>query len=382
MIGLSLSGVRLAGSLIAIAGAGFIAWRTLQGHGTDQDGLLTTIERFAAGWCAMALLGLMIGSGHTFLLGNTMFGGAYAGATEITGYTFSLVNGGLSLTLALLAYAWLSARNNAFNSLPGYGISTVAAILAALMSGLGGAIAILAVAFTAGRRALAGLAAFACLWIIGAFYYWLGWPLDQKAYLLIGMGAALGFACWIFGLKPAIFASMPQPHSAIKPGLAAVLIAVSTAATAGIVGSGILEKERAIDSGRKVYIELVPVDPRSLMQGDYMALRFKLPDTVETRRGVVRSAGGTKPRASAHVDDRDIATIHTVTTTPVTAAANEVVINLIAKRGGWIVGTDAFFFREGTGQVYAKAKYGEFRVTAAGMAILVGLADADLKPLK
>ena len=35
-------------------------------------------------------------------------------------------------------------------------------------------------------------------------------------------------------------------------------------------------KERLVTEGRVVLLELAPVDPRSLMQGDYMALRFKV----------------------------------------------------------------------------------------------------------
>ena len=37
-------------------------------------------------------------------------------------------------------------------------------------------------------------------------------------------------------------------------------------------------RERCSPSGRVVLLELAPVDPRSLMQGDYMALRFKVAD--------------------------------------------------------------------------------------------------------
>ena len=37
----------------------------------------------------------------------------------------------------------------------------------------------------------------------------------------------------------------------------------------------ILLRERLLTEGRVVLLELAPVDPRSLMQGDYMALRFK-----------------------------------------------------------------------------------------------------------
>ena len=42
------------------------------------------------------------------------------------------------------------------------------------------------------------------------------------------------------------------------------------------VNLSIAARERQLASGRLVYLELAPVDPRSLMQGDYMALRYRM----------------------------------------------------------------------------------------------------------
>jgi uncharacterized membrane-anchored protein len=55
--------------------------------------------------------------------------------------------------------------------------------------------------------------------------------------------------------------------------LAGILILV-------VVNYGIYEKERLLANGRLVLLELAPVDPRSLMQGDYLALRFRLQNDV------------------------------------------------------------------------------------------------------
>jgi uncharacterized membrane-anchored protein len=43
--------------------------------------------------------------------------------------------------------------------------------------------------------------------------------------------------------------------------------------------------------------------------------------------------------------------------------------------------TDAWFFREGDAERWQKARYGEFRVAPDGRALLVGMADADLRPI-
>lgn len=48
----------------------------------------------------------------------------------------------------------------------------------------------------------------------------------------------------------------------------------------------IIKNESILNDGETVLLELRPVDPRSIMQGDYMALRFRLGDDV--RRGKER----------------------------------------------------------------------------------------------
>ena len=53
------------------------------------------------------------------------------------------------------------------------------------------------------------------------------------------------------------------------------------------------------------------------------------------------------------------------------------------RRSGRIrIGSDAFFFQEKRGPVFENAKYGELRVADDGSSVLVGLRDADLRPLR
>src|SRR5690554_3642735 len=59
--------------------------------------------------------------------------------------------------------------------------------------------------------------------------------------------------------------------------------------------------ERTLRDGQLVLLELAPVDPRSLMQGDYMALRFavdaQLPDFGEQIPGYAYLHRGAEGRA-------------------------------------------------------------------------------------
>ena len=44
----------------------------------------------------------------------------------------------------------------------------------------------------------------------------------------------------------------------------------------------IVAKEHIRANGERIYLELAPVDPHSLMQGDYMALRFAIARDIST----------------------------------------------------------------------------------------------------
>ena len=55
-----------------------------------------------------------------------------------------------------------------------------------------------------------------------------------------------------------------------------VLILIGLLASAGLVAWEVSKKERLLASGDTVLLELAPVDPRSLMQGDYMRLDYAI----------------------------------------------------------------------------------------------------------
>ena len=72
-----------------------------------------------------------------------------------------------------------------------------------------------------------------------------------------------------------------------KAGVFTVLLAL----LAGINFS-IWRTEQALASGQEVILELAPVDPRSLMQGDYMALNFALGEHIRPLLGDDKPATG------------------------------------------------------------------------------------------
>ena len=59
-----------------------------------------------------------------------------------------------------------------------------------------------------------------------------------------------------------------------------------------VVNGRILQTERQLREGELVYLQLAPVDPRSLMQGDYMALNFALANAIRRAEHSGSQVGG------------------------------------------------------------------------------------------
>ena len=150
---------------------------------------------------------------------------------------------------------------------------------------------------------------------------------------------------------------------------AKVLITLSALFIFGLVNMQIVQKEDLRRNGQAIFLELAPVDPRSLMQGDYMALDFaisrsiaeNLPKSGRPVKQVVLKLN-TQRRASFSRFD-----------TSAQPATNEILLNFTLRNGRPWLGTNAFFFEEGSASRYEGARFGEFRVNSMGDAILVNL---------
>ena len=154
------------------------------------------------------------------------------------------------------------------------------------------------------------------------------------------------------------------------------IVVLAAAALLVAVNLVIAARERLLEEGRVVLLELTPVDPRSLMQGDYMALRFKTARDAFPSGADARDDG----RLVLALDSRGVGTyVRHDNGAPL--SADEVTIRYRVRHGAPKFATNGYFFEEGRAQDFAKARYGEFRVAADGEAILTGLRDEALKSL-
>ncbi|MGD8526087.1 MAG: GDYXXLXY domain-containing protein [Thioalkalispiraceae bacterium] len=163
--------------------------------------------------------------------------------------------------------------------------------------------------------------------------------------------------------------------------LAGVLILV-------LVNWSILGKEQHLAEGRVVYLELAPVDPRSLMQGDYMRLRFKLADEIRRQlpkkshpqrwRHELDAADG---RVVVELDDHAVGHFKRLENRQ-PLADNEVLMRYRVRNGQLKFASNAFFFQEGQASTYSSARYGKFRVDERGELLLTSLHDEQLNMLQ
>jgi uncharacterized membrane-anchored protein len=154
------------------------------------------------------------------------------------------------------------------------------------------------------------------------------------------------------------------------------LLLIGALLVLGAVDYSIFAKEEIKRNGELIYVDLAPVDPRSLLQGDYMALRFRLAQEIERTLPAERPREGEKRLADVALDAKRIASLAKP------GAPAQLKVRYRMRNGAIWLGTNAFFFEEGSDARYARARYGEFRVDReTGEAVLVDLSDANLKPL-
>lgn len=141
-----------------------------------------------------------------------------------------------------------------------------------------------------------------------------------------------------------------------------------------VVNLMILGKERTIADGQTVLLKLAPVDPRSLMQGDYMILRY------EAARKARHQVAGESGNLILQLNTNNVGSfIRLDEGEPL--AKNEIRLKY-RFRDGVRLGAESFFFEEGTADEFSEAEYGELKVAENGASVLISLRDKNLIPIR
>lgn len=359
------------------------------------------------GWALVAL---------AQLLGLMAPAPTFYGAVHGQGYTAGLfiiwAACALLPAIALAALLWRSQVPEASLRL-----SAPAALAAASLGWMGApgiALALLWVLLghALQRRSLLGFGVMALLVYLAHFYYQLDSTLLQKSAVL-GMTGAWLLMCWYLLDRYCPRGPLTTERGPADPtdGVGALLapawspvrrraqrMARLALLPTGLVlilafaNTRIYHAEQLIAQGQRVVLALAPVDPRSLMQGDYMALRFAVADQLHAK---LREA---PPSLTARIekqqggylvlkagDDGVFSLVSVLAQAERVGDVSErpktVLLAFESRAGSVRIVTDAWFFPEGQASRYAQARYGEFRVGENGRGLLVGLLDEAMKPL-
>ncbi len=142
-----------------------------------------------------------------------------------------------------------------------------------------------------------------------------------------------------------------------------------------ILGVGtllVIEKENHLLHGRDVILKLAPVDPRSLMQGDYMRLGYDIASQVP--------AGGSLPtdgRLIIKPDQLGVCSFVRIDDgTPITG--EEIAIQY-KQRGRLLIGAETFLFEEGSAKDFSAARFASLKVNNDGTVMLTSLLDEEMR---
>lgn len=251
-------------------------------------------------------------------------------------------------------------------------------------------VTLLLLAYLMNSRMLFFIAVFFLTMNLGIYYYSLIIPLLYKALLLLLF--ALIFSCVAIYL---LRKYKPQTQSAVgfanvskvKPlvALAVVLLILIP------LNYKVQQFEDVLATGKPVVLKIAPVDPRSLMQGDYMALSYAILNDIranlnESEDGVTLAKEKKHPSkvyALIHQDEQGVATLCRVEDSLPNDFKDCVAnVYLPVNNFKWLpeLPSQEYFLAEGKGQHYAQAEYAEYRFKD-GILLLARLLDKDLKAL-
>lgn len=165
----------------------------------------------------------------------------------------------------------------------------------------------------------------------------------------------------------------------MKPVTRQLAMLLSGLAILAGINATVWRYEHAMSSGEVVLLRLAPVDPRSLMQGDYMRLNYEIARELTSRDNRATQDKGSDTLV-IRLDTHQVATL-VVDGKPDRLASDERLLQVHQSERQWQIGPDAYFFEEGSGQLYETARYGEFRLQADGKTLLVGLRDEAYQPI-
>ncbi len=161
----------------------------------------------------------------------------------------------------------------------------------------------------------------------------------------------------------------------MNPILKTILVAVNAVLLLGFIFYATIQKEKIRKEGQFVLIPLAPLDPRSLLQGDYMILNYDWSAFDNSEQNFKRGCLVFKTtnesvleaiRLSESIDD---------------LKQGERCLKYYRSDYQIKIGAESYFFQEGNGKTFEAAKFAGLRVGENGDKLLVALYDENKKEI-
>jgi uncharacterized membrane-anchored protein len=356
-------------------------------------------ERYAPGLLEVYLLLLTIGAGITFTHGRVdraWIPAAYGILTTLCaavllsalpgtmgalfghGRLSTVYLGWLFAGCAVPLFGWASGDIRRLKEEP-LAIAALGAVLLGAVSAPGVllAICLFVLGYARHERMLTVLATVFLPVFLAVYYRNLEATLFQKSLILVCSGLVL--------LAGRLYLRLHVEHRYVEPPSTAprsrptLAMLLSSAVVFAAFNVSILSHEGTIRNGETILLKLAPVDPRSLMQGDYMRLRYTVEN--EADRSATPGASSVGTFVVLRVDSNRVGTF--VRFDDGSPLATDERKFLVRRRSGrTVVRPDSFMFQEGHAAAFAAARYGIFKVDRRGTHLLVGLANDELRAIE
>ncbi|WP_205622746.1 GDYXXLXY domain-containing protein [Paenibacillus wynnii] len=206
-------------------------------------------------------------------------------------------------------------------------------------------------------------------------YYDIFWSLLHKSATLALLGIIIITLSYFFARRSVIAEPNVEQSGLLRRNF--VLIAIIVVLQFAYLGIYSVRSEILLTTGTTVKLEIQPLDPRSLLQGDYVVLNYSISSPPESIASELEDyRGQRKVKVVLSPDNRGVYIFDRLLKNGEAVAEGEVVIN--GKLSGWgpiRYGIETYFVPEGTGlEVQAKARFASIRVNTHGDALLESLS--------
>jgi len=144
-----------------------------------------------------------------------------------------------------------------------------------------------------------------------------------------------------------------------------------------ILNGLVYQKETMLKEAQQVLLALAPVDPRSLIQGDFMVLRYAIANEVTN---TVEGRDGQEGLLTLKLESNGVASLVAIDSSA-PLEPGQIHLKYRINGGRCLLGAESYMFEEGRADHFAAAKFGELRVSLDGSSVLVGLRNEGLEPL-